>query len=70
MALQTLTFPVLPIARNHLIINCVLVFLTLIAVCLRVASRISSGAYLGWDDWLILLSVPQGIGMLVIQGLC
>lgn len=29
-----------------------------------------SGAKLWWDDYLILFSVPQGIGMLVIQGLC
>lgn len=70
MALETVTIPVLPIVRNHLIINCVIVLLTLVVVSLRIASRIVSGAWLGRDDWLILLSVPQGIAMLVIQGLC
>lgn len=70
MALHVVTFPVLPIVKTHLIINCVVVLLTLTVVGLRIASRIISGAWLGWDDWLILLSVPQGIGMLIIQGLC
>lgn len=70
MALQELTFPVLPIVQTHLIINCILVFLTLCVVALRMVARHLSGAKLWWDDYIILFCMPQGIGMLVIQGLC
>jgi hypothetical protein len=63
-------FPLLPIVKTHLIINCVLVFLTLLVVCLRLVSRFVSGAKLWWDDYLILFAAPQGVGMLIIQGLC
>jgi hypothetical protein len=69
MALQTVTFEVLPIVRNHFIINCVLVLLTLIVVGLRIAARFAAGSSLWWDDYFIILSVPQGIAMLAIQGL-
>lgn len=70
MALQAITFPILTIVRNHLIANCVFVFIALIVVGLRLFARFLSGAKLWWDDYLIFFSVPQGIGMLVIQGLC
>ena len=63
-------FPMPPMVRTHLIINCVLVFLTLVVVGLRLVSRFMSGANLWWDDWLIILAIPQGIGMLIVQGLC
>ncbi|KAL7894809.1 hypothetical protein HDV63DRAFT_138897 [Trichoderma sp. SZMC 28014] len=69
MALQAITFPILTIVRNHLIANCVFVFIALIVVGLRLFARFLSGAKLWWDDYLIFFSVPQGIGMLVIQGL-
>ncbi|KAK3374546.1 hypothetical protein B0H63DRAFT_418684 [Podospora didyma] len=62
-------FPVLPIVSAHLIINCIITFLAVTAVGLRVLTRYQSGAKLWWDDYLILLAVPQGIGMLVIQGM-
>lgn len=70
MTLHTVSFPVLPIVNTHLIINCVLVFFTLVVVGLRILARYINGAKLWWDDWIILFCVPQGIGMLVIQGLC
>lgn len=70
MALEYVEFPVLPIVKAHLIINCILVLLTLAVVVLRIVARFDSGIKLWWDDYLILLAVPQGIGMLVIQGLC
>jgi hypothetical protein len=63
-------FPVLPIVKVHLIINCVLAFLMVSVVGLRLVARFMSGAGLWWDDYLILFAVPQGIGMLIIQGLC
>lgn len=70
MALQEETFPVQPIVKAHFIINCVIVAITLAVVVLRMTSRFITSASLWWDDFLILLSMPQGIGMLVIQGLC
>lgn len=70
MALQAVTFPIMTIVKNHLIVNCVFVFIALFIVGLRLFARFMSGAKLWWDDYLILFSVPQGIGMLVIQGLC
>ncbi len=63
-------FPVLPIVKIHLIINCVLALLTVITVGLRLVARYLSGAGLWWDDYLVLFALPQGIGMLIIQGMC
>ncbi|KAK3503922.1 hypothetical protein B0T13DRAFT_144478 [Neurospora crassa] len=56
------------IVKTHLIINVCLVALTLGVIGLRMFARFLSGAKLWWDDWLILAAVPQGIGMLIIQG--
>lgn len=69
MALEYVEYPVLPIVKVHLIINSIVVFIAVLVVGLRIASRFLSGAKLWWDDYLILLALPQGIGMLVIQGL-
>lgn len=69
MTIEYLSLPVLPIVKAHLIVNCVLVFLTLVVVALRIVARFESGVKLWWDDYLILAAVPQGIGMLIIQGL-
>lgn len=68
--IEYVEFPVLPIVKAHLVINCVVTLLALVAVGLRLFCRFLSGAGLWWDDYIILLAVPQGIGMLVIQGLC
>ncbi|KAK3305421.1 uncharacterized protein B0T15DRAFT_493589 [Chaetomium strumarium] len=62
-------FPVLPVVRTHLIINSVLAGLTVLVVALRLVARFMSGAGLWWDDYLILFALPQGLGMLIIQGL-
>ncbi|KAK5996274.1 hypothetical protein PT974_03028 [Cladobotryum mycophilum] len=69
MALQAVIFPTKPVVQAHLIINCILVSIAVAVVGLRLISRFVSGAKLWWDDFLILLSVPQGVGMLIIQGL-
>ncbi|KAL0943109.1 uncharacterized protein CTRU02_200995 [Colletotrichum truncatum] len=61
---------VLPDVRGYLIVNSIVVSLTVVVVALRVASRILAGAKLGWDDYFTILAVPQGIAMLVLQGLC
>lgn len=60
----------LPEAKVYLIANSVLVLVTLLVVALRVVSRVLAGSKLGWDDYFTLLAVPQGIVMLVLQGLC
>ena len=67
---EYVVFPVLPIVKVHLIINCVLAFLTVSVVALRLVARFLSGAGLWWDDYLIMFALPQGIGMLIIQGMC
>jgi hypothetical protein len=67
---QYIEFPTLPIVKAHLIINSVLALLTVAVVALRLVARFLSGAGLWWDDYLILFALPQGIGMLIIQGLC
>lgn len=63
-------FPVLRLVERQLIANCILVLLTLITVALRIWSRFLSSVKLWWDDYLVLFALPQGIGMLVIQGIC
>ncbi|KXX79691.1 hypothetical protein MMYC01_202548 [Madurella mycetomatis] len=67
--LEYVEFPVLPIVKAHLVINCIVALLTTATVGLRVVARFLSGAGLWWDDYLILCALPQGIGMLIIQGL-
>ncbi|KAF7533426.1 hypothetical protein G7054_g7075 [Neopestalotiopsis clavispora] len=62
-------FPVLPIVKAHFIFNCVLTSLAICVVGLRVYTRLAYKTGLGWDDALILISAPQGVGMLIIQGL-
>lgn len=61
--------PVPAVVEAHLIINIVVLLATMTVVGLRIMSRNVAGSKLGWDDYLTLLSVPQGIGMVVMQGL-
>lgn len=68
--LEYVEFPVLPIVQAHLVINCIVALLTTATVGLRLVARFLSGAGLWWDDYLIMFALPQGIGMLIIQGLC
>ncbi|KAH8201472.1 hypothetical protein TruAng_004396 [Truncatella angustata] len=68
--LAVVEFPVLSIVKAHFIVNCILASLAVCAVALRVYIRLAFKTGLGWDDVLILISAPQGVGMLVIQGLC
>ncbi|KAL2268214.1 hypothetical protein VTJ83DRAFT_3060 [Remersonia thermophila] len=62
-------FPALPIVKAHLAINCVIALLATGTVVLRLMARFTTGAGLWWDDYLVLLGLPQAIGMLIIQGL-
>ncbi|CAJ2502386.1 Uu.00g097800.m01.CDS01 [Anthostomella pinea] len=61
-------YPVLGYVQAELIVNCVVVFLVLVTVILRIAARLM-GPGLGWDDWLILFATPLGVAMLVCQAL-
>ncbi|KAK0612443.1 hypothetical protein B0T17DRAFT_648599 [Bombardia bombarda] len=69
MGVDYIYFETLPQVQAHLIVNTVLTFLATGCVCLRIVTRFMSGARLWWDDYLIIASVPQGIGMLVLQGM-
>ncbi|OTB12139.1 hypothetical protein K445DRAFT_321399 [Daldinia sp. EC12] len=60
--------PILGFVKAELAINCVLVFLVLTTVSLRVLGRIN-GPGLGWDDYLVIFATPLGVGMLACQGL-
>ncbi|KUI64460.1 hypothetical protein VM1G_00653 [Cytospora mali] len=61
--------PVPPQVKAHLIVNTIVLFITVLVVGLRIVSRSVAGSKLGWDDYLTLLAVPQGVGMLILQGL-
>ncbi|KAL2022202.1 hypothetical protein VTK56DRAFT_5812 [Thermocarpiscus australiensis] len=69
MDVEYVVFPTLGVVKAHLVINCVLAFLAYAVVGLRIASRVLTGAKLGWDDFFVLLAVPQALGMLIIQGM-
>jgi hypothetical protein len=60
--------PMLGYVRAELIVNCVIVFLVLVIVSLRVLGRYR-GPGLWWDDYLVIFAVPLGIAMLACQGL-
>lgn len=51
--------PTLSIVKTHLVVDCVLVFLTWVVVALRVAARKISGVGLGWDDYLIIAALVR-----------
>lgn len=56
-------------AEAHLIVNIILVAVTVVVVGLRVLSRILARSKLGVDDYLTILALPQGVAMLVLQGM-
>lgn len=56
-----ITVPVKDFVLAELIVNCIVVFLVLAVVSLRVFSRLT-GAGLGIDDYFIILAAPLGIG--------
>ncbi|KAL2884801.1 hypothetical protein HOO65_090096 [Ceratocystis lukuohia] len=60
------------IVRDHLIINCVLGFFTVVVVVLRVVSRVQTQqgpSNFGLDDFFVCIALPQALVMLVVQGL-
>ncbi|OTA98892.1 hypothetical protein M426DRAFT_325598 [Hypoxylon sp. CI-4A] len=68
MAAAEVFKPVLGFVKAELAVNCIFVFLVLLVVTLRIIGRLS-GPGLGWDDGLVLLATPLGVGMLICQGL-
>ncbi|KAI0842324.1 hypothetical protein F5Y06DRAFT_257313 [Hypoxylon sp. FL0890] len=68
MAVPVVFKPVLGYVKVEIIVNAVMVLLVLVAIALRVAGRLN-GPGLGWDDYLVLLATPLGVGMFVCQGL-
>ena len=62
--------PMTTAVEAHLTINIVLVAVTVLVVGLRVLSRILARSKLGVDDYLTVLALPQGVAMLVLQGVC
>jgi hypothetical protein len=53
--------------RTDLIVNCIIVFITIVCVVLRVVGRVY-GPGLGWDDFMVILAMPMGVAMLICQG--
>lgn len=70
MALNPVYVPMTAVTESRLIGNVVLVAITLFVVALRILTRLVTGSKLGWDDYFTLMCVPQGIGLLICQGLC
>lgn len=70
MAFAYTPIPILPVVESRLIRNVVLVFFTVLVVVLRCVARLVTGSKLGWDDYSILACLPQGISLLICQGLC
>jgi hypothetical protein len=62
--------PIPASVKAHLTVSIVVLLITITVVGLRIISRRVAGTKLGWDDYLALLSLPQAVGMLVVQGLC
>lgn len=62
--------PLTTTVEAHLIINIILVAITVLVVGLRVLSRILARLRLGADDYLTIISLPQGVAMVVLQGFC
>ncbi|KAI1408389.1 hypothetical protein F5Y13DRAFT_194469 [Hypoxylon sp. FL1857] len=68
MAVPVVFKPVLGFVKAELVVNCIMVVLVLATVACRVIGRLN-GPGLGWDDGLVLLATPLGVGMLICQGL-
>ncbi|KAI1648988.1 uncharacterized protein F4817DRAFT_332477 [Daldinia loculata] len=67
-AVPQVYMPILGFVKAELVVNCVLVFLVLTTVTLRVIGRLN-GPGLGWDDYMVIFATPLGVGMLACQGL-
>ncbi|KAF4458066.1 integral membrane [Fusarium albosuccineum] len=59
--------PILDYVRAELIINCIIVFIVLCVVTLRVIGRFL-GPGIGWDDAFVIFATPLGVAMLCCQG--
>ncbi|KAL6351903.1 hypothetical protein LRP88_14715 [Fusarium phalaenopsidis] len=60
-------YPILGYVKAELIINCIIVFVVLCVVSLRVVGRFM-GPGIGWDDAFVIFATPLGVAMLCCQG--
>ncbi|KAK2798913.1 hypothetical protein FQN51_007275 [Onygenales sp. PD_10] len=60
-------YPITGTVQAELIVNCIVVFLVLTIVALRVTGRLL-GPGMGWDDGLVIFATPLGVVMLICQG--
>lgn len=54
---------------HHMVANSIVCFLALAVIILRIYSRVTTQAGLGYDDAFILVSMAVGIALLSVQGL-
>lgn len=54
-AVPQVYMPILGFVKAELVVNCVLVFLVLTTVTLRVIGRLN-GPGLGWDDYMVIFA--------------
>lgn len=66
--MQYTPFPIQAHVLTGLVISSIVVFFNLLIVGLRFTARLVAGSRLGWDDYLMLAALPQGIVMLVLLG--
>lgn len=48
-------FPTKPVVMAHLVVNCIIAFLMVSIVCLRIWARIYLKAGFGWDDAFVAI---------------
>ena len=63
------TFPMPNDVRAYLIANCIVQMMAILMVVGRIASRRLRRVRLSWDDYLIIAAVPQGLTLVVLQGI-
>ncbi|KAI1868487.1 uncharacterized protein JN550_006403 [Neoarthrinium moseri] len=62
-------YPISTDLKVHIVINAILVLTATVLVAARIVSRVVTGVRLGWDDGFVLVALPLGIGLLVIEGI-
>lgn len=63
------TFPMPDDVRAYLIANCIVQLIAILVVAGRIVSRRIRRARLLWDDYLIIAAVPQGLTLVILQGI-
>lgn len=55
---------------TFMVVNSIICFLALAVVGLRIHTRLTTKAGLGYDDALIILAMAAGLALLVLEGIC